>query len=319
MLSTTKTPISKRKLFMNSITQEAHFRQRVLKYSFKKGVSEAARRYHISRKTIYVWRKRYDGTWKSLVERSHRPHHHPNEHTAEEKEMILRRYPRYKNDLIRLWDSLRKSGYTRSYTSMLRVIRKWVKPEIKKRSARKNQPYQRAEYPGQKVQIDVKYVPTRCVTNGKKYYQYTAIDECTRFCYRELYEEHSTYSSKKFLNNLLKVFPFPIREIQTDNGSEWTTALRSKDQQSRTLFEQGMEWHDIIYHRIRIATPRHNGKVERQHRADERRFYSKMRMYSLEDGREQLRRYNQLSNSIPKVCLRYKSPNEVLTDYLAVM
>jgi transposase-like protein len=271
---------------MNSITQEAHFRQRVLKYSFKKGVSEAARRYHISRKTIYVWRKRYDGTWKSLVERSHRPHHHPNEHTAEEKEMILRRYPRYKNDLIRLWDSLRKCGYTRSYTSMLRVIRKWVKPEIKKRSARKNQPYQRAEYPGQKVQIDVKYVPTRCVTNGKKYYQYTAIDECTRFCYRELYEEHSTYSSKKFLNNLLKVFPFPIREIQTDNGSEWTTALRSKDQQSRTLFEQGMEWHDIIYHRIRIATPRHNGKVERQHRADERRFYSKMRMYSLEDGRE---------------------------------
>lgn len=304
---------------MNSITQEAHFRQRVLKYSFKKGVSEAARRYHISRKTIYVWRKRYDGTWKSLVERSHRPHHHPNEHTAEEKEMILRRYPRYKNDLIRLWDSLRKSGYTRSYTSMLRVIRKWVKPEIKKRSARKNQPYQRAEYPGQKVQIDVKYVPTRCVTNGKKYYQYTAIDECTRFCYRELYEEHSTYSSKKFLNNLLKVFPFPIREIQTDNGSERTTALRSKDQQSRTLFEQGMEWHDIIYHRIRIATPRHNGKVERQHRADERRFYSKMRMYSLEDGREQLRRYNQLSNSIPKVCLRYKSPNEVLAEYLAIM
>ena len=304
---------------MNSITQEAHFRQRVLKYSFKKGVSEAARRYHISRKTIYVWRKRYDGTWKSLVERSHRPHHHPNEHTAEEKEMILRRYPRYKNDLIRLWDSLRKSGYTRSYTSMLRVIRKWVKPEIKKRSARKNQPYQRAEYPGQKVQIDVKYVPTRCVTNGKKYYQYTAIDECTRFCYRELYEEHSTYSSEKFLNNLLKVFPFPIREIQTDNGSEWTTALRSKDQQSRTLFEQGLERHDIIYHRIRIATPRHNGKVERQHRADERRFYAKIRMYSLEDGREQLRRYNLLSNSIPKVCLRYKSPNEVLMEYLAVM
>ena len=304
---------------MNSITQEAHFRQRVLKYSFKKGVSEAARRYHISRKTIYVWRKRYDGTWKSLVERSHRPHHHPNEHTAEEKEMILRRYPRYKNDLIRLWDSLRKCGYTRSYTSMLRVIRKWVKPEIKKRSARKNQPYQRAEYPGQKVQIDVKYVPTRCVTNGKKYYQYTAIDECTRFCYRELYEEHSTYSSEKFLNNLLKVFPFPIREIQTDNGSEWTTALRSKDQQSRTLFEQGLERHDIIYHRIRIATPRHNGKVERQHRADERRFYAKIRMYSLEDGREQLRRYNMLSNSIPKVCLRYKSPNEVLAEYLAVM
>jgi len=45
---------------------------------------------------------------------------------------------------------------------------------------------------------------------------------------------------------------------------------------------------DIIYHRIRVATPRHNGKVERQHRTDEKRFYKKMRMYSLSDGHKQL-------------------------------
>ena len=304
---------------MNSITQEAHFRQRVLKYSFKKGVSEAARRYHISRKTIYVWRKRYDGTWKSLVERSHRPHHHPNEHTAEEKEMILRRYPRYKNDLIRLWDSLRKSGYTRSYTSMLRVIRKWVKPEIKKRSARKNQPYQRAEYPGQKVQIDVKYVPTRCVTNGKKYYQYTAIDECTRFCYRELYEEHSTYSSKQFLERLIEKAPFPIREIQTDNGTEFTNRLIVTKNKHLTLFEDLLIEMNIIYHRIQIATPRHNGKVERQHRIDEERFYKGMKMYSLEDGRKQLAVYQRRSNNYIKTCLGMKSPNQVLNMYLGVM
>ena len=42
---------------------------------------------------------------------------------------------------------------------------------------------------------------------------------------------------------------------------------------------------DIIYHRIRIAIPRHNGKVERQHRIDELRFYKKMKMHSLEEGR----------------------------------
>lgn len=35
-----------------------------------------------------------------------------------------------------------------------------------------------------------------------------------------------------------------------------------------------------------MATPRHNGKVERQHRLDEKRFYSKMRMYNLDDGRK---------------------------------
>ncbi len=76
---------------------------------------------------------------------------------------------------------------------------------------------------------------------------------------------------------------------------------------------------DIIYHRIRIATPRHNSKVERQHRLDEERFYYKMRMYSLEDGRKQLARYNKVSNNISKSCLKFRSPNAVLADYLAIM
>ena len=76
---------------------------------------------------------------------------------------------------------------------------------------------------------------------------------------------------------------------------------------------------DIIYHRIQIATPRHNGKVERQHRTDEKRFYSKMRMYNLEDGRRQLARYNKWSDTIPKICLNFLSPNEELAKYLGVM
>lgn len=304
---------------MNSITSEAHFRQLVLKFSFKHGVTEASRRFHVSRNAIYEWKAKYDGTWQSLKERSHRPHHHPNEHTEEEKELILRRYPRYKDDMIMLWDSLKKSGYKRSYSSLIRVVRKWVKPEIERRTARKPKPYERSAYPGQKIQIDVKFVPSYCVANGEKYYQYTAIDECTRFCYREMYAEHSTYSSKDFLMKLLKAFPFPIREVQTDNGTEWTTALLVKDPKSKTLFEQALEDMDILYHRIRVATPRHNGKVERQHRTDEKRFYKKMRMYNLEDGKKQLKKYNLKSNNIPKVCLNFRTPNEVLADYLAIM
>jgi transposase len=319
MLSTTKTKYQKGVVPMNSITSEAHFRQRVLKYSMKKSVTEASQRFHVCRNAIYEWKKRYDGTWKSLVERSHRPHHHPNEHTPEEKEMILRRYPRYKDDMMMLWASLRKSGYKRTYPSMIRVVKKWIKPEIEKRTSRKPKPYERASYPGQKVQIDVKFVPSYCVSNGQKYYQYTAVDECTRLCFREMYDEHSTYSSKDFLMKLIEAFPFPIREIQTDNGTEWTTALLTKDRHKKTLFEEALENMDIIYHRIRVATPRHNGKVERQHRIDEQRFYKKMRMYSLEDGRAQLKKYNLKSNNIPKTCLNFRTPNEILNDYLAIM
>lgn len=152
---------------MNILTSSAHFRQRVIKRSYKYGVTEASRYYHVSRNAIYEWRAKYDGkSWKSLVDKSHRPHHHPNEHTQEEKDMILRHYPRYKDDMIMLWDALRKKGYTRCYTSMVRVVNKWIKPEIKKKQTKKPQPYQRADYPGQKVQVDVKFVPTYCVVCG---------------------------------------------------------------------------------------------------------------------------------------------------------
>lgn len=306
---------------MNILTSNAHFRQRVVKKSYKVGVTKASKYYHISRNAIYEWRAKYDGnSWKSLIDKSHRPHHHPNEHTQKEKYMILRRYPRYKDDMIMFWDSLRKSGYKRSYTSLVRVVNKWIKPELKKKSSRKPMEYERALYPGQKIQMDVKFVPSYCISNGQKYYQYTAVDECTRWTFREMYDEHSTYSSKDFLIKLIKAFPAPIREIQTDNGSrEFTNAYLPQKIPTLSLFENALMQLDIKYHRIRVATPRHNGKVERQHRTDEKRFYKKMKMYNLEDGRRQLDKYNIKSNNIPKICLGFLSPNEMMAKYLGVM
>ena len=302
-----------------SIASEARYRQRVVKYSFKHGVTQAGIRFRRSRQAIYEWRGKWDGKWKSLIDRSHRPHSHPKQHTEEEKRLILRHYARNKDDRILLWETLRQKGYTRQYNSMNRAIRRWVGEEKKKQAKKQAKPYQRAEYPGQKVQIDVKYVPSRCVAGGQKYYQFTAVDECTRWTYREMYEEHSTHSAKDFLEKFLGAAPFPIREAQTDNGTEFTNALLVKKATHKTLFEQALQDMDILYHRIRIATPRHNGKVERQHRCDEVRFYSKLRMYSLADGRKQLAAYNRKSNSIPKICLGFQSPDQVLEKYLSVM
>jgi len=304
---------------MNSIASEAKYRQRVIRYSEKHGVTKAADRFRRSRQAIYEWRAKYDGKWKSLIDKSHRPRSHPNQHTEEEKQLILRHWRHHKDDLIVLWDVIRKKGYSRHYNSMIRVIRKWGLSEAERRKGYKPKPYMRAEYPGQKIQIDVKYVPSWCVAGHEKYYQYTAIDECTRIVFRGMYDEHSTYSSKDFLMKLIQALPFPIREVQTDNGSEFTNALLVKDPTTKSLFEAALAEMDILYHRIRIATPRHNGKVERQHRTDEKRFYKKMRMYSLEDGRKQLAKYNRWSNTIPKICLNFLSPNEELAKYLGVM
>ena len=302
---------------MTSLASKAHFRQRVIRYSEKNGVTKAANRFHISRNAIYEWKARYDGSWKSLLDRSHRPHHHPAEHTPEEYDLIRRYWYRNKEDRMILWTKIREKGYTRSYKSMCRALKRMqLQSEEKARHSYKPKPYEAALYPGQKVQIDVKFVPSRCVAGDTKYYQYTAIDEYSRLVYREMYEEHSTYSSQDFIRKVIAFYLFKIELVQTDNGTEWTNALISNNP-TPTLFEKELIKAKIEYKRIRVATPRHNGKVERQHRTDEARFYGKLRMYSLEDGRKQLARYNRFSNTIPKVCLNYKSPNEVLAEYQA--
>ena len=148
---------------MNRIAQEAHARQRMLEYFLRhKNATEASIRYHVSRKTLYKWLKRYDGTWQSLVDRSRRPHTFPSMRSEEEIRQIRRLAKKYLwRDLIRSYQDMReKYGYTRSYGGFKRIVSKLAAGKgNKKRKKRKNKPYQRAEYPGQKVQVDVKFTP----------------------------------------------------------------------------------------------------------------------------------------------------------------
>ena len=305
---------------MDIITQNAYHRQRMLRYGNEHSISQTCRNYRVSRKTFYKWKRRYDGSIESLKDRSHRPKRSPRAHSESEKRLIKRVVNRYKwRDLLLSYQVLSGKGYSRSYGGFKRIVGQMRADKPKKKGKRKPKPYQRAEYPGQKIQIDVKYVPKECVANGQKYYQYTAKDECTRWTYREMYEEHSTYSSKDFLTKLIRYAPFPIREVQTDNGTEFTNVLLVIKAEHKTLFEQALWDMDIIYHRIRIATPRHNGKVERQHRTDQMRFYDYLRMYNLEDGRKQLAEYQKRSNNIIMTCLNMQTPNQVLMKYLAIM
>ena len=304
---------------MDKITQEAHFRQRVLKYAAEHGVSASANRHRLSRKTVHKWKKRYDGTLESLKDRPRTPHHFPRKQTAEEEKLVRRYARKYRGDLLLGYEKACAHGYKRSYGCFKQTAGRFVRDEEKKRKPRKNKPCQPVAYPGQKVQMDVKYVPGYCVVNGEKYYQFTAKDECTRWTYREMYAEHSSVSAKDFLERLVKAAPFPIRMIQTDNGAEFTNALLVTKSRHKTLFEEALIEMGIAYHRIRIATPRHNGKVERQHRTDEQRFYKHMRMYSLADGRRQLAVYQRASNDHIMTCLGMRSPNQLLELYLGVM
>ena len=308
-------------LAMDIITENAHHRERMIKYYAKEGATKTSLRYKTSRKTVYKWVSRYDGSTESLKDKSHKPHSSPKKHTEAEIKLIKREMKRVKwQDMLLAFQRLMEKGYSRSYGGFKRVARqlKIQKPKRVK-IKKKPKPYTRASYPGQKIQVDVKYVPTACVSGSGRYYQFTAVDECTRWTYRQMYDDKSSYSAKQFLVELLKAAPFPIRMIQTDTGTEFTNALLVVKAGHKTLFEEALETFGIHYKRIRIATPRHNGKVERQHRTDQQRFYNSLKMYSLSDGRKQLAVYQQNSNNHIKTCLGMLSPNQVLKKYLAVM
>lgn len=304
---------------MNTITQKMLFRQSMIKYSEKKGVTKAAIKYNVSRQYIYRWKRRYDGTLQSLADKSHRPLHHPNQHTEEEITLIKNMRRRNPNaGLVVFWIKLMQKGYKRSITGLYRVLRKLGEP----RKTLPNpkyipKPYEEMSYPGQRVQIDVKYVPSACIVGdakGEKFYQYTAIDEYSRFRYIEAFKEHSTYSSAVFLENMLKAFDFKVECVQTDNGLEFTKRL-IKDN-DLTLFEQKLQENNIKHKLIKPYTPRHNGKVERSHRKDNEYFYANHTFYSFEDFKKQLAIHSRKYNNFPMRPLGWKSPCQFLNDFM---
>lgn len=308
---------------MNTITQITTRRQAVIKYAEKKGVTAAARRYNVGRATIYRWKERYDGTLQSLQDRSHRPHSHPNQHTEEEIKLIKDMRKRNKHTgLVVFWVKLRQKGYKRSIPSLWRMLNRLelqpVKPPNPKYIPK---PYEKMQYPGQRVQIDVKYVPDACIVGdakaeGRKFYQYTAIDEYSRFRYLEAFEEHSSHSSKIFLEHMLKAFKFQVECVQTDNGPEFTKRLCSGETPTLTSFEKKLKQLGIVHKLIKPYTPRHNGKVERSHRKDNEYFYATHKFYSFDDFKKQLAVHSRKYNNFPMRPLNWKSPSDYIKAFL---
>ena len=307
---------------MASITQDMRFRLSLIQYAERHGVSNAARKYKTNRQYIYRWKNRYDGSWDSLRDRSRRPHSHPNQHTPEEIKLIQdmrRRNPHA--GLVVFWVKLTQRGYQRSITGLYRFLKKQGMTAQKLPNPKYvPKPYEQMAYPGQRVQIDVKFVPACCLVNeakGKKFYQYTAIDEYSRWRYVEAFEEHSTYSSAQFLEHLIRRFPMPIECVQTDNGMEFTKRFSTPGQVTLTAFQRVLQEHGIRHKLIRPFTPRHNGKVERSHRKDNERFYASHTFYSFADFSRQLQLYNRRDyNRFPMRPLGWKSPQTVLDEFV---
>ena len=101
-----------------------------------------------------------------------------------------------------------------------------------------------------------------------------------------------------------------IERVQTDNGFEFTNKFSNSKRDLPTRFELTAKRLGIRHKLIRPYTPRHNGKVERSHREDQKRFYDKHKIYSLADFGAQLTACQTRSNNHPMRPLHFLSPTE---------
>ena len=82
-----------------------------------------------------------------------------------------------------------------------------------------------------------------------------------------------------------------------------------------TLFEKTLEELCIRHKRIKVYTPRHNGKVERNQRKDNEYFYAAHMFYSFEDFWKQLSVRTRKYNDFPMRPLNWRSPKQVLSSF----
>jgi transposase InsO family protein len=242
-------------------------------------VAMTCRYYGISRQVFYTWYRRYETEGLAgLRDRSKRPLHSPHETPSEVvgKIIYLRTHYHFGPAKISMYLQ-RYHDVAVSQSGVWRILKRLDLNRLPasqryKRHDRKWKRYEKPR-PGCAVQVDVKFIAPLADSSRKRYYQFTAIDDCTRLRVLRIYDRLNQKTAIAFADFLLDKFPFRVEVIQTDNGSEFQTAFHWH------LADRGIRH---IY--IKPATPRLNGKVERSHRIDGEEFYRQLKGVVIDDA-----------------------------------
>lgn len=157
--------------------------------------------------------------------------------------------------------------------------------------------------PGDSIQVDVKVIRLK----REKVFQYTALDDCTRFRVLRLYPRLNQHSSLHFLGELRRTLPFAIKKLQCDNGTEFPLA-----------FKLAVEAAGIRHRYIKPRRPQQNGKVERSHRIDDEEFWNLHEFEARADAEGPLANWEQRYNHDRfSVALRGRTAAEKLQALLA--
>ena len=218
------------------------------------------RRCGISRPTLRKWWRRYQAEGEAgLGARSHRPHRSPGRKVlAEQEALILRLRRERKLGIKRLRNELvRRHGLKLALDTIHKVLvrhgeNRLERPRLKRKGTKR---YGRP-VPGDRVQMD-----TCKIRPGL--YQYTAIDDCSRWQVLAVYPDRSATSTLDFLERVLEGMPFPVQRVQTDRGGEFFAhEVQGELRERRIKFRPN-----------RPRAPHLNGKVERVRRTALEEFW----------------------------------------------
>jgi transposase InsO family protein len=227
--------------------------------------AQVSRHFGIPLRTFWRWLDRYD-PWDlaSLESKKRGPKQSPRKTSISVEMDVLalkREHARWGKEKLALL--LNNQGVQISASTVYRILKRHrlsIRYRTKKRRTSKPRVNLAEIYnPRDLIQIDTKYI----LVNGRRMYQYTAIDVVSRWRYASIYHGLDGNTTKKFLKDLRNSSPVPIRMIQTDNGKEFGKTVTS-----------WLRQHKIKHVFSHKARPVENAYVERSHRTDEEEFYS---------------------------------------------
>lgn len=280
-------------------------------------VAQACKRAGFGRNFYYKWWGRFlrsNLNPKSLLEQSRMPRRSPRKMPFKLEAKI-----RYLNRLghgPRMIQGVLSREEIKLATSTINHVLNNRKAAVKVKKIRFKKHRKRYELPipGQRLQMDVKYVPN--FVNDKRIFNYVIVDECTRLRFVKGYTEINAVLTVDFIEQATKFFPFPINCIQTDNGQEFTWYLSRDNIQARVHhLDEWCKDQNIKHQLIPVGVKEHNGKVERSHRIDEQYFYWKAPTDTLENfNTAQEKWIYKYNNTRPHGGINYQTPMEKLNE-----
>lgn len=278
-------------------------------------VSLTARHFGLTRYTVRSWLKKFNHIGATgLNEKSHRPKHlrwpTVSWEIVSETVKLRQQYPTWSK--YKIQTLLGRKGLIVSSSTIGRILKRkgliGKKISTKRRKAalcpRARFPRGfRISAPGDMVQMDTKH---EHLIGGRDIFQFTAIDVLTKTRALKYYSSLASKNGANFLEYCVRKFPFKIKTIQTDNGSEFLKEFER-------LCKQKNIPHCFIYPR----TPKQNTYVEISHGADEREFYRQGGMVADFDiMRDRLKEHEYTWNEIrPHEALNYLTPREYFNKW----